>query len=206
MPTGKASPVEGIVISNDVGGNFPVPDGAATPGQGQGFGHADDAAPVYALHADAAMSQAVITLQGQGPSARHVLNLSIGSPATVNAEPVVAALMLRLDLGTALPTSPRSYRLDNAHLLGDALVVATRVPGVTPSSRQVFRITGGSIMVRTATVGQAMTAQVTLLAVTAVAAGGGSAPATGCIRLHSATPISVPLVLEPDGLTHRARS
>lgn len=181
-----ASEADGIFIRNGAHGNFPVPEGLGSP-------------PAFTLRPDAAMSQAVITRQGQGTGARHVLSLSIGGPAAVNEMPVVAALMLRLDLGPRLPAAPHSYRLDSAHVLGDALVVATQMPGNARGSRQVFRITDGLITVLTVADGRAMTARISLRAVTAVAAGGGALPATGHIQLGSTASVGVPLVLELDG-------
>lgn len=183
----------GILISNDVGGNFPVDTSPASQGQAQGFGRTEDAAPIYTLRADAAMSQAVIMRQGQGGS--HVLNLSIGSPATVNAVPVVAALMLRLDLGAALPTSPRGYPLDSVHLLGDALLVATQMPSGAHVSRQVFKIAGGTLTVQIIDLRSGLVS-ISLQAVTALASGGLGIPAHGRVRLHSSEPIHINLVQE----------
>lgn len=188
VPAPSASPnaapphQAGILISNGAGGNFPVPRGA----------------PVFPLWADAAMSQAVMILHQPGGQANHVLSLSISSPATVNGEPVVAALMLRLDLGPDLPASTSSYRLDGPQVLGEGLVVATRMLAGGRVSRQIFKITGGTITVQPAT-RNAGAIGIALQAGTAVAAGGAIAPAKGRIQLGSSATMAVPLVVERSG-------
>lgn len=171
-----------IRISNGAGGNFPVPRGT----------------PVYPLWADTAMSQAVMILHQPGRHESHVLSLSISSPATVDGEPVVAALMLRLDLGPDLPTSASSYRLDGKSVLGDGLVVATRMLAGGRVSRQVFKLTGGLITVQPARP-EAGAIGIALQAGTAIAAGGAVAPARGRIQLGTSATMDVPLVIERSG-------
>lgn len=169
-----------IQITNGSGGNFPV----ALSGLSK----------LYTMYADTVMSQALINHVGNTGTS-NLLSLSISSPATINSTPVVAALLIKLDLGSKLPTVATTYALNSSSVKGDALVVATQLPNGGTVNRQVFKITGGSIVVQPIA-SNANAVKITLKSVTASAAGGLKTPATGSINLSSTAQMSVNLVVE----------
>lgn len=169
-----------IQITNGSGGNFPVALSGFTK--------------LYNLYADTATSQALINHVGSA-NASNLLSLSISSPATINSTPVVAALLIKLDLGASLPATATTYALNGSSVKGDALVVATQLPNGGTVNRQVFKITGGSITVQPIA-NNASAVKITLKSVTAVAAGGLRTPAAGSINLSTTAQMAINLVVE----------
>jgi hypothetical protein len=169
-----------VSITNGTSGNFPVIKGLFSS--------------TYTLNADTVLTQAVLNHIGNASTSNR-LSLSIACPATVNNVPVVAALLLTLDLGSKLPTAATTYALTSASVIGDALVVATQLPSGAAIKRQAFKINGGSIVVQ-ALSSTAKTVTISLSKVTATATGNYNNAATGNINLSTTKNMALNLIFE----------